>query len=597
MKQNELEYRKQRKQDDVFKLTTSLRLHTTSNQSHEDNNYNNYQALFHSTEDTQSQHLSTFRQYKELHTIKEDLEVLQSQKTQRDNQFIEHYKKLQSLSPPKAFLEITQSPRKIYQKGLPQAASFIDQSKGFLPKYFYSYETSLSVGNEILDDGEIVWEELKFINVLLTLMQEFTTSNFFVLPFAFYQGGFLWSNIFLFLSFIMTAYPMVMLVDLKRLTNLTLRELCYAQWGSFGKKIADICVFFIHFSDLYSYIQALSIMIDKFSIFFDLQLSDNTQFWIQIILFYPLVCNPKLTSKLTLRYVCDAFMALGFFLTIYLNLSLIRTQDFRSYSFLRSVNIIQSAMNMFSSFEESISVYEIYRDKFTASQTVTFKKYIWLGHFCIYLMSLILCNLTWLAFGDQTKPNVMEQYDDDSIISFVGKVFFIFAAVPAYGHLFQPLDLMSKDLYGIYSENNRLAYQKLKYFDKNNVSYYPKHTEVTGISWFKLCYFHTIPVQEEMEQLNKDLVSVKYNKRILFYLTKFFIVYFSVSFGMLTSDISNAIFNILQIFFKTPISLIIPCHLYLILGNLSYLEKIICYLIIVIGYILTFTSFVFFYQL
>ena len=77
-------------------------------------------------------------------------------------------------------------------------------------------------------------------------MQEFTTSNFFVLPFAFYQGGFLYSNIFLFISFLLTAYPMIVLVNLKRLTNFTLRELCYLRWGYFGKTVADICVFFTH---------------------------------------------------------------------------------------------------------------------------------------------------------------------------------------------------------------------------------------------------------------------------------------------------------------------------------------------------------------
>lgn len=53
-------------------------------------------------------------------------------------------------------------------------------------------------------------------------------------------------------------------------------------------------------------------------------------------------------------------------------------------------------------------------------------------------------------------------YDDHSWIVFVSKIFFILAAVPAYGHLFAPLDIISKDFYGITSENNKMAYWRLK---------------------------------------------------------------------------------------------------------------------------------------
>jgi len=47
-----------------------------------------------------------------------------------------------------------------------------------------------------------------------------------------------------------------------------------------------------------------------------------------------------------------------------------------------------------------------------------------------------------------------------------------------------------------------------------------------------------------MERLNKDSVSVKNNKTILFYVIKFLMVYFSIMFGMMTSDTSNAVFNV-----------------------------------------------------
>lgn len=74
--------------------------------------------------------------------------------------------------------------------------------------------------------------------------------------------------------------------------------------------------------------------------------------------------------------------------------------------------------------------------------------------------------------------------------------------------------------------------------------YFPRASEASGIRWFKLCYFHIQAVQDQMEELNKDSKSVKINKRVLFYLMKFGIIYFSIYFGMLTSDFSNAIFNI-----------------------------------------------------
>lgn len=185
-------------------------------------------------------------------------------------------------------------------------------------------------------------------------------------------------------------------------------------------------------------------------------------------------------------------------------------------------------------------------------------------------------------------------YDDNLTIVFVAKLFFILAAVPAYSHLFSPMDVMNKDFYGLYSENNRLAIYRLDMlFDRNEIVYFPRSTDASGVRWFKLCYFHAQEVIEQMEALNKDTRTVRSNKKLMFYLTKFAIVYFSIFFGMLTSDFSNAIFNICQVFFKTPISLILPCHLHLIYGNLSKVEKAFDIVTIGIGYLLTVTSFLF----
>lgn len=151
---------------------------------------------------------------------------------------------------------------------------------------------------------------------------------------------------------------------------------------------------------------------------------------------------------------------------------------------------MQSAMNMFSCFEESISVYEVYKDGMTVKQLKRFKIHVWIAHFILYILSLALCNLTWLAFGDDTKQNVMQMYDDKQVIVFIAKVFFILAAVPAYSHLFSPMDVMNKDCFGIYSENNRLAIFRLDMFDQQQMVYFPRRSEASGIRWFKLCYFH-----------------------------------------------------------------------------------------------------------
>jgi len=88
----------------------------------------------------------------------------------------------------------------------------------------------------------------------------------------------------------------------------------------------------------------------------------------------------------------------------------------------------------------------------------------------------------------------MSMYEDQSWVVFIAKFFFIIAAVPAYGHLFSPLDIINKDLLGIYGENNRMAYFRLKRFDRDHVIYFPKSEEMEGTNWFKLCYFHTLPV-------------------------------------------------------------------------------------------------------
>jgi hypothetical protein len=61
----------------------------------------------------------------------------------------------------------------------------------------------------------------------------------------------------------------------------------------------------------------------------------------------------------------------------------------------------------------------------------------------------------------------MELYDDKKLIVFIAKLFFILAAVPAYTHLFSPMDVLNKDCYGLYSENNRLAIYRLDMFDEN----------------------------------------------------------------------------------------------------------------------------------
>ena len=65
-------------------------------------------------------------------------------------------------------------------------------------------------------------------------------------------------------------------------------------------------------------------------------------------------------------------------------------------------------------------------------------------------------------------------YDDKKTIVFVAKVFFILAAVPAYTHLFSPMDVLNKDLFGLYSENNRLAIFRLNMFDAKNIVYFPR---------------------------------------------------------------------------------------------------------------------------
>lgn len=124
------------------------------------------------------------------------------------------------------------------------------------------------------------------------------------------------------------------------------------------------------------------------------------------------MCIPHITNSQVIRYFCDVFMASGFLISIYLNITLIHWDDVVVYSFTRSSNILQSAMNMFSCFEESISIYEVYKDGMSMKQLKLFKIHVWTAHFILYLMSLVLCNLTWLAFGENTKQNVMQMYDD-----------------------------------------------------------------------------------------------------------------------------------------------------------------------------------------
>lgn len=144
-------------------------------------------------------------------------------------------------------------------------------------------------------------------------------------------------------------------------------------------------------------------MVTKFFIFFKLPLDEEQIFWIQVLMIFPMMSVPRFTNQQSIRYFCDILMAVGFGISVYLNISLIQFTDLSKYSFTRSVNIMQSAMNMFSSFEESISVYEIYKDGMTIKQYKQFKIHVWISHFILYILSLVLCNFTWLAFGDLTK--------------------------------------------------------------------------------------------------------------------------------------------------------------------------------------------------
>lgn len=101
-------------------------------------------------------------------------------------------------------------------------------------------------------------------------------------------------------------------------------------------------------------------MVTMYGKFFEINISDEVSFWIQIGLIFPLVCVPKLTNKPFVRRICDLFMAVGFFTALYLEIEVISVASVATYSFTRSVNLTQSAMNMFVCFEGSVSVYEVY---------------------------------------------------------------------------------------------------------------------------------------------------------------------------------------------------------------------------------------------
>lgn len=168
---------------------------------------------------------------------------------------------------------------------------------------------------------------------------------------------------------------------------------------------------------------------------------------------------------------------------------------------------------------------------------------MWWAHFCLYLFSLIICNLTWLAYYTGIKGSLMLMFSTTELFPFVAKLFFALAAVPVYTHLFAPIDVFIKDVLGLYSKNNRLAFYRLKLMKRSEIEYFPRSLSQRAV--FKLCYYHPIEVQEQMQSLNKDSRTVKVNKEMLFFLAKFAFVFSTVLFGNLTSQFSNAIFNLI----------------------------------------------------
>ena len=61
---------------------------------------------------------------------------------------------------------------------------------------------------------------------------------------------------------------------------------------------------------------------------------------------------------------------------------------------------------------------------------------------------------------------MMDQFEDNDLLVLFGKTMYLLAAVPSYGHLFSPIDVLIKDLVDLYKESNKLAMFKLKNLSK-----------------------------------------------------------------------------------------------------------------------------------
>lgn len=177
----------------------------------------------------------------------------------------------------------------------------------------------------------------------------------------------------------------------------------------------------------------------------------------------PVLFYERIFFNNKLRLVSRITMLVSFTIVFFANIRGIQSGfvDSRNFSYFAYTDLLSSFLQIFTSYDEAVVIYEIYNPNFTKGEFSRFKKNVWEIATYQLIIYAVIGNATFLAFGPYTDENILNQFPNRNPAIVIAKVCFMISAFGFIGIIYSPIQVVIKEWFGFFSTTNKIAKLKL----------------------------------------------------------------------------------------------------------------------------------------